>query len=236
MPEANETYLSLSADKIVATIDALYRRINERFPESGLRRICEDLQQIAHRAQVRATWIAKPIRSLRVTCALFVGLILAGFISVLSRFQLANKSYDVVQFIQALEAGINDVVLIGAGVFFLLTLETRIKRTRALRAMDELRSLAHIIDMHQLTKDPERVSPRSRRTISSPAMTFDAYQLSRYLDYCSEMLSLVGKLAALYVQNFNDTVALSAVNEIESLTNGLSRKIWQKIMILHSLK
>jgi hypothetical protein len=58
--------------------------------------------------------------------------------------------------------------------------------------------------------------------------------LGRYLDYCSEMLSLVGKLAALYVQKFDDPVALAAVNEVEDLTTGLSRKIWQKIMIINS--
>lgn len=56
----------------------------------------------------------------------------------------------------------------------------------------------------------------------------------RYLDYCSEMLSLIGKLAAFYVQKFDDPVALAAVNEVEELTSGLSRKIWQKIMIVNS--
>ena len=55
--------------------------------------------------------------------------------------------------------------------------------------------------------------------------------LARYLDYCSEMLSLTGKVAALYVQNFEDGVALQAVNEIEDLTTGLSGKIWQKLTI-----
>ena len=63
-------------------------------------------------------------------------------------------------------------------------------------------------------------------TISSP------YELKRYLDYCSEMLSLCGKIAAVYAQNFHDPVALNAVNEIENLATGLSHKIWQKIMIL----
>jgi len=48
------------------------------------------------------------------------------------------------------------------------------------------------------------------------------------------MLSLIGKLGALYVQKFNDPVALAAVNDVEQLTTGLSRKIWQKIMILNS--
>jgi hypothetical protein len=46
------------------------------------------------------------------------------------------------------------------------------------------------------------------------------------------MLSLVGKLAALYAQSNSDSVVLQSVNDIETLTNGISRKIWQKIMIL----
>ena len=49
------------------------------------------------------------------------------------------------------------------------------------------------------------------------------------------MLSLTGKVAALYAQSLHDSVVLSAVNEVESLTTGLSRKIWQKIMILNRL-
>jgi hypothetical protein len=59
------------------------------------------------------------------------------------------------------------------------------------------------------------------------------FELMRYLDYCSEMLSLTGKLAALYMQNMRDPVVIESVNEIEDLTTSLSRKIWQKIMILN---
>jgi len=58
------------------------------------------------------------------------------------------------------------------------------------------------------------------------------FQLCRYLDYCTELLSMISKIAALYVQNFPDESALEAVDQVESLTNGLSRQIWQKIMIL----
>ena len=88
--------------------------------------------------------------------------------------------------------------------------------------------------MHQLTKDPERLLIRGMETPSSPKGNLSATELMRYLDYCSEMLSLIGKLAALYVQKFDDPVALAAVNEVEELTTGLSRKIWQKIMTLNS--
>ena len=48
----------------------------------------------------------------------------------------------------------NIIVLMGAALFFLVTIEDRLKRRRALTALHELRSIVHVIDMHQLTKDP----------------------------------------------------------------------------------
>ena len=105
-----------------------------------------------------------------------------------------------------------------------------------MKAIHELRALAHIIDMHQLTKDPHVITNPGGQTKSSPKRTMTDFELSRYLDYCSEMLSLIGKVAALYVQRFDDPVALSAVDQIEDLTTGLSRKIWQKIMIINQAK
>lgn len=48
------------------------------------------------------------------------------------------------------------------------------------------------------------------------------------------MLSLTGKVAAVYVQEFEDGVAMASASELEILTTGLSRKIWQKISISHT--
>lgn len=42
------------------------------------------------------------------------------------------------------------------------------------------------------------------------------------------LLSLVSKVAALDVADLNDSDAITAVDEIEELRTGLSRKIWQK--------
>ena len=60
-------------------------------------------------------------------------------------------------------------------------------------------------------------------------------ELSRYLDYCSEMLALIAKLAALYAGRARDREVTAGVVEIEELTSDLGRKIWQKIMILSEL-
>ena len=115
---------------------------------------------------------------------------------------------------------------------FLITAENRLRRMQALGHIRELRAIAHIVDMHQLTKDPDRFLHAIDDTVSSPRRTLTRDQLGRYLDYCSELLSLVSKLAALYAERFNDTVILQAVDEVEALTTGLSAKIWQKIMVL----
>jgi hypothetical protein len=161
------------------------------------------------------------------------GLIAVSFMPMIAKLNLKNNQLTLVEFIQVLESGINDVIFLGIGVFFLITLETRIKRRRVLSLLHELRVMAHVIDMHQLTKDPESLLTTYQQTKSSPKRTMTAFEIQRYLDYCSEMLSMIGKIAALYVQNFAGVV--NVVNEIESLTTDLSRKIWQKIIILQSL-
>lgn len=73
------------------------------------------------------------------------------------------------------------------------------------------------------------------RTANSPQRPMSRFELMRYLDYCAEMLALIGKLAALFADRMRDSVVISAVNDIEDLTNGLGRKIWQKITIVGAL-
>ncbi|MCT2262850.1 hypothetical protein M3F59_14700 [Brachybacterium muris] len=57
-------------------------------------------------------------------------------------------------------------------------------------------------------------------------------ELTRYLDYCTEMLSLVGKSAALFAEDTTDGDVLDAVEGIETLTSDMARKVWQKIAII----
>lgn len=227
-------YRSLDSEKIIDTIGTLHKRIEERFPGSGLSRVCQELLMIAVESKERSAWIAEPRRAFRIIIGAVITLIVAGLISVLAFSSWPRSGFDMVVLVQVTEAGINVFILVSAAILFLITAESRIKRGRALKAIHELRAIAHVIDMHQLTKDPERLLVRGKETPSSPKRTLSPTELMRYLDYCSEMLSLIGKLAALYVQKFDDPVALAAVNEVEELTTGLSRKIWQKIMTLNS--
>ena len=234
MAHGLKEYRTLDPNEVINNIERLSRRINERFPDAGLYKLAINLLSLARETKYRTEYISSPIYWVRTINVLLIAIIITGIIGTLYSIHLPETGFHFFEFIQILEAGINDVVLIGAGVFFLVTIESRIKRGRAVKALHELRSIAHVIDMLQLTKEPERILKRGKRTESSPEEAMTPFELSRYLDYCSEMLSLTGKLAALYGQDFNDSVALAAVNELEALTTGLSRKIWQKLVILHS--
>jgi hypothetical protein len=226
---------SLDAAAIATTIERLCQRVEVRFSESGLSGVCRELDAIAERAAETSAWIGRPILALRIAVGLLVALILAGLVVTLAALRAPVEPLTLGELVQTIEAGVNDLVFVAVAVFFLLTLETRLKRRRALQAIHELRSIAHVIDMHQLTKDPEWVLDRGRETGVLPPRTMNRFELSRYLDYCSEALSLTGKVAALYMKDFDDPVALQAVNEVEALTTGLSRKIWQKLTILYSM-
>ena len=227
-------YRSLDSEKIIETVDTLVHTINARFPESGLHKVCQELLSIARESHERSIWIAKPQVALRSIIGSLIAIIIGGLIFVFARATWPSTSFDLILLVQVSEAGINVFILLSAAILFLATAESRIKRGKALKAIHELRALAHVIDMHQLTKDPEQLLAIEIEADSSPRKTMSPGALMRYLDCCSEMLSLIGKLAALYVQKFDDPVALAAVNEVEALTTGLSRKIWQKIMILNS--
>lgn len=225
---------ALDPIKIIETVSVLQMRIAERFPDSGLCRVCAICLQISQQAHERAKFIDRPVYWLRATIWLFVAILTAGLIVM--AIKLPQRLINITEDWQTIEAITNEMLLISAGLFFLLTLENRFKRRRALSALHELRALAHVIDMHQLTKDPERLVSNWISGQHSPKMQMTAFELGRYLDYCSEMLSLTGKIAAVYVQRFDDEVALEAVNEVEMLTSSLSERIWQKTMLLNSLE
>lgn len=226
-------YRRLHAEKILEFTKVLNQRVKERFPKRGLAAVCEDLYQMTEEAHEDIKKIARPNVYLRAGIAAFIVLTFFLLFSGLARLNLTFQDSDLVEVVELLEAGIQDLVFIGAGIYFLVSIENRIKRHRTLESLNQLRALAHVIDMHQLTKDPERILNAGKKTKSSPKRDLDGFLLERYLDYCGEMLSIIGKIAALYVQDFDDEVALAAVNEIEELTTGLSRKVWQKIMVIN---
>jgi hypothetical protein len=222
----------LDASHVVKTAERLRARIVERFPDATLNRTAESVVEVATRSVERTAEIAKPNILLRVLIAILIAAIPVTIGYELWTLDLSLNIEDLGEAIALFQATVESIIFIGLGILFLVSLEVRTKRSRALRALHELSELAHLVDMHQLDKDPGYLIEKGKRTPSSPERKLDSFQMHRYLDYCSEMLSLIGKVAALYAQTFADPVALDAADRLESLTTGLARKIWQKVMIL----
>ncbi len=223
----------LDPEKIVETVQALQGRIEARFPGSGLGKVVTELLEVARETVARTEWIQRPHFLLRGAAVLLILAIVALLVTVLMHIRHFDLG-DFTNSMQALDATIGSIVFIGAAILFLVSWENRLKRRRALRAIHELRALAHIIDMHQLTKDPESSLPPPPGVLP-PKRQLSAFQLTRYLHYCSDAMALISKIAALYVQGFQDPVLMDAVDDVEDLTAGFSRKIWQKITLLEGL-
>ncbi len=232
-PRPHGDYDELRADLILTTLGRLCQRIEERFPQSGLGKVAgelavlgSDTMQLTDRLQRPNWWV----RGATVVGILAIVGFTVGLFSLSP--ELDARVDGVTDLVQIVESLINDAIFLALALFFVGTLETRYKRNEALASLHRLRSIAHVVDMHQLTKDPAYLLTNTQPTPSSPVRHMDLPTLARYLDYCSELLSLTSKLAALHVQYFNDAVVLNAVNDLENLAHGLSSKIWQKIMIL----
>lgn len=225
------SYGLLKSKELEETLSRLRRRIAERFPESGLFQLTIDVGTVLKDAQERVKWITKPNIPMRVLLVIFVLTVLGITTLGLSGLNLDPRTSTLSDFVQMLEAGTNDLILLACGFYFLFSFERRLKRQRALRALYKIRSLIHLVDMLQLTKDPIRTMAGLKPTASSPEQKLGGALLSRYLDYCSELLSILAKIGVLYGQHFDDPVVLSTVDSIEDLSNGISTKLWQKIMI-----
>lgn len=224
-------YRELAPARIVDTAQQLLLRIGERFPGSGLGNIAGEVVQVAREALVRSEQIRRPNYGIRVIVFGLIAVMIGVPAYIVSKVRADSHLLDLGEFVQTFEAGLGSIVFLGAAIIFLSSREREWKRQRALAAIRELRALAHIVDMHQLTKDPEGTL-RGQPTASSPKRSLTQFELGRYLDYCSELLSLINKIGAIYVQEFPDAVALEAVDQLSNLTNSLSRNIWQKLMIL----
>src|SRR5205814_2937873 len=149
-------YRRLDGTRIVETLERLRQRIGERFPGSGLERVSGDLLDAASESMARVTDLRRPNVPLRIATWALIAIIVFVAVEALLHLRLAFRWEEFAGFLQSSQA-IQNVVFLGLAVLFLANVETRIKRRRALAALHELRSIAHIVDMHQLTKDPDQL-------------------------------------------------------------------------------
>jgi hypothetical protein len=235
MPAEFET---LDPRVVIKLSQTLANRVGERFPARGLTNAAVELARNAAHISDEARSLAYQNRFLQIVSGI---LFIAGVGAVLyivtiipwTRFTVGENT-EIFQALQGIDAGIHIIVLTALAMLFFVNWELRAKRRRALEGLQGLRGYAHVVDMHQLNKDPAALAANLPRTRSSPERDLSPQELLRYLDYCSELLSVISKFAALYSQYSRDRVVIETVNDVEQLSSMLSAKIWQKIMIIHS--
>ena len=224
-------YSELDPTHILNTLRSVADRIHQFFPDSGLGQVAGELHEVGRAIVHLSDKLRRPIWALRVlTLVGIVGLIAVAVWVFYMALTISPTGQDgLMETLQAIESVTNELIFLTIGIIFFATLENRLKRRAAIDSLHRLRSFAHVIDMHQLTKDPNNVL-RPEGTVDPRFQTPD--DLIRYLDCCTDLLSINSKLAALHVQYFQNNEVLNNVSEVETLSHELSRKIWQKIMIL----
>src|SRR5262245_15171104 len=127
----------LDADRILATSERLERRVAERFPQAGLLKVGRQLVELAGRAKATTLWIATPnapLRALRI--AVIAVIVLVSMVVVgASIGSGSQRKLDLGDVVQISEAAMNGVVLLGAAIWFFVSIETRFKRGRVLKAL-----------------------------------------------------------------------------------------------------
>jgi hypothetical protein len=211
-------YRALDPARIINTAELLGQRVSERFPSSGLRKVAAELVSLSRDVAVAAKAFEAPIWWLRIAIAvvILIGASVVLFVGTFLSFErISTGAFD---FVQGIEASLNTFLLAGLGFLALVRAEERLKRKRVFKELHGLRTVCRF----QADEKLAATHHQQRRS------------LPRYLDYCSEMLSITGKLAALFAQSVNDEVVVDAVNSVEELGSNLSRKIWQKITMVEA--
>jgi hypothetical protein len=226
-------YRRIDPERLITTLLELEQRLAVVFPDRSLPKLCLELGGIARDARSRVAKLQQPNWPLRAAPLVVLGLVAVVVAQFMNGTTVAKDMTEVGRAFKTLVEHLGLPIAVTtaplpvfAVAWSVLSLESLWKRRAALRHLHELRSIIHVIDMHQLAKDP--------RTAKDGAvvdgMTGD--ELMLYLESCSELMSLSAKIAALYADGSSDPVVIDTVSDLGQITSNLSNKIWQKVNIV----
>jgi hypothetical protein len=225
----------LESRYVERTVYRLEERIRARFPDRRLGNAAKDLARMVPEIQTGFTASKRRRTHVRwasraASLVIVIGVVIA--LGLALRDAIGSGTQHSFDWVPLVESFVNDVIFATLAVVFLWALPERLERRVLLELLHKLRSQAHVVDMHQLDKDPEQARPDYTPTAKSPVRRMNAEDLHHYFDYCSELVSLIAKTAALCAERTADPVVLNTVSEIETLAAQMSQKIWQKISLL----
>jgi hypothetical protein len=206
----------LDPARIIKTAENLAQRVKDSLPGSGLADLAVELAGIAHATNEHARQIRRPIYAIRAASWLAVSASLLGLWYLVTHIR---TRWDFMT-ISELFAGTNLLILLAGALWFLINIEERVKRKKALAFIGELREFIHVIDVTQLYHTPElyKANPAASRTPLNHT----------YFLFCTEMLAVISNLAPLYARGVSGDSIWRATSEVEMLANAIAVKLVSK--------
>src|SRR5688500_14930287 len=112
-------YRKLKLTRTLETIEQLRLRIADRFPDPGLSKVCGELHDIAKESTKVIQFISKPSYWLRIGFGLIIITGLGTLVYSMSLLKISFEEIKIVDLVQAAEASVNDIIFIGAAIYFL---------------------------------------------------------------------------------------------------------------------
>jgi hypothetical protein len=212
----------LHPGRIVETAENLARRVSTKFPDSNLAGLSVELAGIARATDQRAHRVRMPIYLIRVACGLVVLLALSGLVLLVRHIHTRWEFNTIADVFESADAGVNILIVFAGGLWFLITIEARFKRKRALAYMGELLEFIRLIDVTQLYFTPELYVSGGLPGGTTPRFDYT------YLLFCTEMLAVIGCLAPLYTRDNLDETVWRAASDVESLANSIEDRLLSK--------
>ncbi|MGO9601023.1 MAG: hypothetical protein ACLP7Q_23830 [Isosphaeraceae bacterium] len=212
----------LDPARVIETTENLDRRVRDRFPESNLAGLTAELARIARQTDKRVRQARRPIYIIRVACLLAVTVGLLGLWYLVRHIRTRWEFGTITEVFESADAGFNLLVVLAGALWFLITIEARVKRKETLAFLGELIEFVQLIDVTQLYYTPEFYRSNPLPGDTSPRLDYT------YLLFCSEMLGVIGNLAPLYTRGNLDDSVWRAASDVVMLANAINGRLLSK--------
>ncbi len=213
----------LDPARIIETAENLALCIGQRLPGRSLAGLAVELARIARETDQRARQARQPILAIRFASAVAILSSLLGLWFLLHNIHTRWEFGTITDVFESTDAGFNLLVLLAGVLWFFITLESRIKRKKALEFIEELREFIHVIDLTQLYYTPELYDSGSANAPTQVGLDYT------YLLFCTQMFGVISNLAALYSRGGADDSILRAVSEVDMLATAVTTKLLSKV-------
>ena len=112
-------YTKLNIEKTIQTIENLSLRIKDRFPQSGLLSVCNELEQLAFKSKVNIQEINKPYIYFRIIFYFLIFLVLFSLLYFFTFIKINYSFNSINDIISIGDSLLNEIVAIGAAFYFL---------------------------------------------------------------------------------------------------------------------